>query len=634
MTVNNSLNYMPHIDGLRGIAVLVILLFHLDITQVGGGFSGVDIFFVISGYLITSIITKEMAAGTFSFADFYARRVRRIFPALFVMLAVSSVAAIVFLGPHHFYEFFRSVRYAAAQASNFLFSRDVDYFAIKDEHPPLLHTWSLGVEEQFYLMWPLLLLGIHNFLGLGKSLLVLSLLLIASLVVSEYLVVTDARQAFYHLHARAWELALGGILSLSVLPSLQSKVWANGVSGAGLVLIGLSAFLLKEEGFPGSSALAPCVGAAMVIYAGQGVGSKILSFKPLVWVGLISYSLYLWHWPIITFYKGYFGAGLSYVEQASLAAVSFIAAILSYKFVEIPTRKLAWPSRRILIAGFTMIGLFIVASNVLKNANDAPWRLHVEMAEDLRWPHELDKICASDGGAEDKDQCIIGPNKDKYEVILAGDSHASHYTPMILAWAAQKGLTVRLYMRGACKSWLDKEEVAVKDGKPDYMCKDLSDGFFETLKNDPSIKYVFLGGYMPDTSDDTRRSIEMVKEAGKKVYFLGQTPVLAEDPHECFIRQHLLISRWFPQGQKNCFAINSNCQAANVDSSQADFREMLKEYKIPYFNPVPFLNNGTDEQGHFMFRDTNHLNRYGALHLTPAFTRFMDNQDDARKSTR
>jgi len=191
ITVYKPENYLPYIDSLRGVSVLSILLFHIDIVYFSGGYIGVDIFFVISGYLITKIIARDIQSGNFSFSKFYARRIRRIFPALFTMLFWASIAAILFLGPVQFYDFFKSFRMASGQISNLFFSREVDYFAIGNDTAPLLHTWSLGVEEQFYLVWPAFLLVIHKIWGITRGQFTLIVLLLLSLILSEYLVHTN-----------------------------------------------------------------------------------------------------------------------------------------------------------------------------------------------------------------------------------------------------------------------------------------------------------------------------------------------------------------------------------------------------------------------------------------------------------
>lgn len=633
MDNKNNKAYLPYIDGLRAVSVLTILMFHLDITFFRGGFIGVDIFFVISGYLITRIITREIAAGTFSFANFYARRIRRIFPALFVMLFLTSFAAVVFLGAREFSEFFKALRFASGQVSNILFSREVDYFAAGNRNNPLLHTWSLGVEEQFYLLWPVMLIAVHKFLGLGRSLLVLGLLLVVSLAASEYLVRTNAMDAFYLLHSRAWELAMGGIVALNVIPHLTSQKWIETVSAFGLFLIMVAALFFNDTRFPGLKAVIPCLGAALFIYSaqqGQGWAHKLLSTPALVFIGLISYSLYLWHWPVIAFYKSYFGMHLTMPVQMGMAVLSFALAYLSYRLVEQPFRHAGKSPRKVTGVGLALVVTFIVTSNLVKDENEAGWRVTYKADKAVMKPHDLYEPCATEGGAYDKDRCIIGPHKDRYEVILVGDSHASHYVPTVLDWAEGEGLTVRIFLRGACQTWVESKDVKMKAGAVDTYCMDLTRAFYETLEKDKSIQYVFLGLMGMGDTPDIRHSLEKIKTYGKATYFLGRVPVFSDDPHQCQIKNHLLISKWFPRDNTNCLALDREYSDSMILPARDGFTPLLQELDIPYFDPLPFMDTAFDKEGHFLYMDSNHLNRYGGQYLAPYLRDFMDLESAVR----
>lgn len=631
MSGKSDIAYMPYIDGLRGLAVWVILLFHLDVALFGGGFIGVDIFFVISGFLITSIITREMAAGSFSFRDFYARRIRRIFPALFVMLLFASIGAVLFSGLTQYGDFFKSLRYASLQISNFFFAREVDYFAPGNDHAPLLHTWSLGVEEQFYLIWPLLLLLVRKYAGWSKAGIILAGVFAISLGMSEYLVRTDAMQAFYMLHARAWQLALGGLVAVGIFPPVKQRM-AGAFSIAALLLMIAPVFLYNETNVPGVKALIPCLGAALLIYAAQsglGMGHKILSSRPLIWTGLISYSLYLWHWPIIAFYKDYFGADLSIAEQIGLGAAAFICAILSYIYVEQPFRRSKVHSGKVIAAGLAVIAAFILTSNVVKKFSDSSWRVTYDVLPDVRDPHDLDRVCSVPGGAYDLERCVIGPDKGGYEIILTGDSHASHYAPMILAWARERGLTVRLFTRGACKAWLKTDKPVIRNGKPDTYCMKMTDDLYGVLSSQPEIKYVFIAARLPEGSEDTRRSLARLKESGKTVVYLGGVPHFRQNPHDCQIKNNLLISKWFPRKMGDCYALDK-AYVEQVLSAMHAFRGQLQEFEIPYFDPVGYLLSPVDAQGRFMYMDEQHINRHGSAHLVTPFHDFTKGWERGR----
>lgn len=350
----SKLKYRPDIDGLRAVAVLSVLAFHLGWSKIPGGYVGVDVFFVISGYLISSIIFSEVAAGRFSIISFYERRIRRIFPALFAMLIVSSIFAWIYLLPDELVNFSKSMLSATASASNFYFWEHSGYFDLPITQP-LLHTWSLAVEEQFYLTFPLFLLLVR-WIAPNRLKLAVSAAFLISLLASIYVVAKARETAFFMPYTRAWELLLGTILSLQILPALRSTWLRNGFAFLGITLIVYADLKYTENSlFPGLGALAPCVGSAFVIWAGERgstVIGKALSWQPIVFVGLISYSLYLWHWPIIVLRQmgvlagvGAFGSHDAVLASAHRfdmlfeTALSFLIATLSWRFVERPFRQ-------------------------------------------------------------------------------------------------------------------------------------------------------------------------------------------------------------------------------------------------------------------------------------------------------
>jgi peptidoglycan/LPS O-acetylase OafA/YrhL len=351
----SGLKYRADIDGLRAVAVLSVLAFHIGLSEFKGGFVGVDVFFVISGYLISSIIFAEINARQFTIVGFYERRIRRIFPALFVMLAVFSVVAVIYLLPSELVDYAKSMFAATGSASNIFFWRHSGYFDAPTSKP-LLHTWSLAVEEQFYLSFPLFLLLVRRLLPKRLFAAVVSLFF-ASFVASCLVVRRDPDTAFYMPYTRAWELLLGTGLSLGIFPMLRSLVLRNlaTLSGIGMILWSVLSFS-QETVFPGFNALLPCVGTALIIWAGEAGGSlvgSVLSWRPVVFIGLISYSLYLWHWPIIVLQKTgmLVGSGgitleghpalLSQHRFDMLVEVvfSFALAVLSWRFVEKPFRS-------------------------------------------------------------------------------------------------------------------------------------------------------------------------------------------------------------------------------------------------------------------------------------------------------
>jgi peptidoglycan/LPS O-acetylase OafA/YrhL len=351
----SGLKYRADIDGLRAVAVLSVLAFHIGLIGFKGGFVGVDVFFVISGYLISSIIFAEISASRFTITGFYERRIRRIFPALVAVLGVATVAAVVYLLPGELIDYAKSMLAATSSSSNFYFWWHSGYFS-SPTSKPLLHTWSLAVEEQFYILFPLFLMLVRRFFPQRLKTAVI-VLFVLSFAASWIVVARNQDTAFYMPYTRAWELLLGTLLSLSIFPRLGSAWLRNMATLGGIGMILCSVLLYSQETlFPGPSALLPCVGSALIIWAGEAGGSlvgSVLSWRPVVFVGLISYSLYLWHWPVIVLHQ----MGML-LGQGSMAVVghsnflsghrldmlievtlSFVLAILSWRFVERPFRS-------------------------------------------------------------------------------------------------------------------------------------------------------------------------------------------------------------------------------------------------------------------------------------------------------
>src|SRR3984893_4527225 len=314
------------------------MVFHLAVG-LPGGFVGVDVFFVISGFLMTGIMAEEFARrGTLSFALFYSRRIRRIFPALLVMILLTTALGYFLLFPGDYEEFARSGLYAALSHKNVFFFFATGYFDIPAESKGLLHTWSLGVEEQFYLIWPLVMVGLLS-VAKGRRVSMVSLLLCvvgAGFLVSVYGVLTNPKAAFYLLHARLWELAAGGLLIF--VPRRQTQ-W---LPAAGLGLILWSIFFLSPAWLcRGGNALPAVVGDPLIVNPGSAASlvARALAWQPLPFVGKISYSLYLWHWPLIVFWRQYrSGAAPTIVDAAILTAASGLVAFASWKWIEQPFR--------------------------------------------------------------------------------------------------------------------------------------------------------------------------------------------------------------------------------------------------------------------------------------------------------
>ncbi len=363
-----TLGYRPDIDGLRAVAVLFVVLYHLGLPYVTGGYVGVDVFFVISGFLITSIILKDIETGVFTLTGFWERRLRRILPPLLVVLgAVVAAGWLVFL-PGDYEALGKHILTQSVFGQNILLYKESGYFDTESHLKPLLHTWSLAVEEQFYLLFPLALFYVWK-----KAPRYLSHFLVISWAISFVLclivMVPNKNLAFFMLPTRGWELLTGSVLAYySVYRgfSFEEKYGAlkNSLMGfAGLVMILVSVFLYTGKTvFPGVGALLPCMGTAMLVMAGQGTSSfvsKILSIKPLVFIGLVSYSFYLWHWPAYVYLKYIPFRDYAWTDSLFVFMAAFALSVLTWKYVEQPIRsKRVFKSRKsIFVAAVTGLGL-------------------------------------------------------------------------------------------------------------------------------------------------------------------------------------------------------------------------------------------------------------------------------------
>lgn len=336
------------IDGLRALAVIPVVLFHFGFSTFNGGFVGVDVFFVISGFLITTILFREISAQRFSFIDFWARRARRIIPALSVVMLVTLALGWLLLTAKDFAELGRTVRYQSLFISNILFMREDGYFQPASDLKPLLHTWSLAVEEQYYIFFPLLLAVLIRYFRHWRW------MLFAVLLVSFGLNIANIEHkpefTFFSLPTRAWELLCGAMLAVIPAPKQAVRPWlyqAVGLAGLAAVLVAVFTFD-KSTVFPGWAALLPVLGTTALIWSGaQGASltGRLLSLRPLVWVGLLSYSLYLWHWPVFVYANAISIDGIQPVEAIGWIALALGLAWLSLRYIELPFRENACSPR-------------------------------------------------------------------------------------------------------------------------------------------------------------------------------------------------------------------------------------------------------------------------------------------------
>jgi peptidoglycan/LPS O-acetylase OafA/YrhL len=431
--------YRPDVDGLRAIAIFIVVLYHLG-NLAKGGYVGVDVFFVISGYLITQILVEDIEFGRYSLVRFYERRVRRIFPALFACLFTSALAAWMFLFPGELETFAKSAVAATFFLANHYFLATGGYFQPQVEQMPLIHTWSLAVEEQFYLFFPLLVLPLVR-RGRGPAICVVAVIALASLAYSQYLLIDSPTRSFYILPSRAWELMLGSLLALGALPDVRSQRQREVLSALALLAILVPAFAYnKNTLFPGLMAAIPCLGAAVLIHTGRHADTaayRLLSSRPFVFLGLISYSLYLWHVPIISFYRLEVIEQIPYLHKLGLFLVSLGVAYVSWRFVEQPFRARGGNLHRSHIFGFgfaamaAMAGLaaFVVAREGLPERYDPDVRRLAAFTYDPAGPLREGQCFVSREASQtsdfDETTCLATDPK-RINVLIMGDSHAAH----------------------------------------------------------------------------------------------------------------------------------------------------------------------------------------------------------------
>jgi peptidoglycan/LPS O-acetylase OafA/YrhL len=526
-----SLHYRADIDGLRGIAVLAVLGYHLKIGLFRGGYVGVDVFFVISGYLISAIILKDIAKGQFSIAQFYERRVRRIFPALIVTLLGTSLLAYLYFLPTELVNFAKSQLAALFSTSNFYFWKHSGYFSAPVETMPLIHTWSLAVEEQFYVFLPIFLALAHRFFPRRVR---HSIILIAALsfLVSVVDAFRDPTAAFYLPHTRAWELMLGVLISLDVFPTLRGQVARNLAAATGVALIFMSIFAYSSSTpFPGVAALAPCVGTGLAILAGKSGDSLVnssLSFKPLVFVGLISYSLYLWHWPIIVFQgmESALVSGMSArIAKLACILISLVVATLSWKFVESPFRsgRKRMPRVRLFqtaAAVATVVAAVGLAAVLFQGFPSRYPSKAIQVASYLDYDsakYFRDGTCFISSGYKysdfDASKCLQEvPGKKNY--LLFGDSHAAHLWYGLST--TLDGVNVLQATASGCKPTIEQPMLA------GATCKRLMSYVYSNFLSDhPLDRLLIAARWQEEDLQPLSRSLDWAKERRISVVLFG-----------------------------------------------------------------------------------------------------------------
>ncbi|CRL97841.1 acyltransferase family protein [Pseudomonas poae] len=638
------LAYRRDIDGLRAIAVLAVVLFHFGVPGVTGGFVGVDVFFVISGFLITSIIWRERQAGRFSFVEFWARRARRILPALFVMIVATLVAGWFLLAPKDYEELGRAAHYQVIFTSNLLFARQHGYFEAASDIKPLLHTWSLAVEEQFYILFPLLLTLLSSRLKHWR--LALFGVLLVSFGMSVWAVEHEPQKAFFLLHLRAWELLAGAMLA--VMPAREwraSPALAQCVSLAamGLILIAVFGFD-SHTAFPGATALLPVLGVVGLIWAnGQQytwVG-RLLSSRLMVGLGLISYSWYLWHWPVFVYANYAAVDGLSATELGGLMLLSLVLGYLSWRFVETPFRekRLLATRKAILVAaavGILSIGLTGVA---LRKADGVPSRLSeqaLRYAKAKKWSPELMACMADKDTPDERLFCHFGPKNPAVSALVWGDSHATALIPALEIGAEKHDISLMEASFAGCVPLDGLENIArcahfnrrVEKAMSEQPISDVvlaarwslylygqMSGDKEHALKDPSTGQYVRAVAEQRFADGMRERIKGLRAAGHRVWLVKEVPL-----QEIIVPYRLsrLAMMHRPVDREGLPVAKHLAREAFI--SQLFDELAAADSGVRVLDPAPQLCGAdglcrVELNGRALYTDDNHLSDVGARHI-------------------
>jgi peptidoglycan/LPS O-acetylase OafA/YrhL len=587
-------SYRTDIEGLRGIAILMVVLYHAGVPGFSGGYVGVDVFFVLSGYLITGLIAEEIReTGSLKLTAFYARRARRLLPALSFMLAGTALLSYFAYTPFEQRIPANSVITSAAYVGNLYFARNAtDYLLADRSANPLLHTWSLSVEEQFYLLWPLLVL-------LTRRRLALSLCVVASLSLCVWLTNHHQPWAFFTMPARAWEFGIGGLAALS---GRKTKL---GWLGLAAVLLSCAAFSERIP-FPGIYAALPALGAVLALAASNPSLKSFLSLKLLQHAGRLSYSWYLWHWPILAIASAQTLGG-----RLAWLLFSLVPAVLSYRYVESPLRKL--PATRKTLAFGLCLSLVCACGGLawrqgLKGMSGRP----PSAAEDS--PSIENDSCSAQFDGDALAECSFG---DGPAIVLFGDSHAEQWFPALEGGPWRLTTFIRLACTPAdadyyyppvgpstkCSAW--RREVLGRVGQ---------------LR--PRLIFVagsslYAGGMISDAAyaEGLRRTLETLRASGAKVYLLKDLPLPGFDVPACLaqtrFRKFLTHDRpcTFPRAFRENVVSDEARAAAEAGAEYID----LTPYVCPGETCRPVVN------GTVTFRDGEHLTASFAATLAPVF---------------
>ncbi len=599
-TVPHVGRYRPDIDGLRAIAVLLVVVFHFHLTSASkSGFVGVDVFFVISGYLITRIIREQVAAGRFSITDFWLRRLRRLAPALFVVLVAVMLYGAARLLQGDFNQLMHEVMAAQFYYANIYFWQNVNYFGLQAGNIYLLHTWSLSVEEQFYIVFPLALALVLRRKP-GAALPAVLAATVLSFGLNLVMVDIKPQATFYLMPTRAWELLIGALLTWLPMPTKRLTAWLLGLLGAAFIVAAVAGYDDSTR-FPGWFALLPTLGAACLLLAGSHTGAmpaRLLSWKPLVYIGRLSYSLYLVHWPVNVFAAAELGDGYTLGWRAAMALLCLLLSMLLFHAVEDPIRQ-----RRVLAGNPRFLWGYaagLVASVGLATASfithGLPGRLPTEVARLAAYAQDMpDDRCREFDGQLDAARhtlCSLGQADRPPEWLIYGDSHAWAARDAIDGWLKASGSAGRFAFLNSCPPI---KEVYLFRGRE--LCRSLNEQMLALAAQDDRVKKVFLVSAWrqaiegalsekPDTRSSVDESVAVferqfdatvrqLKSMGKEVYVWEPLPAARDHvPRrlaQAALRQESVVLDTPLADYRRDFAFFFDALARNKTQIQASF---------------------------------------------------------------
>jgi peptidoglycan/LPS O-acetylase OafA/YrhL len=664
--IEAPLGYRADIDGLRAIAVTAVVLFHARLFPFASGYVGVDIFFVISGYLIGGIILRDITARRFSFAMFYARRARRILPALFTVVLTSCLAGWFLLSPSQFKDVGATATSALLGVSNISYFRFKDYFAPDAGLSPLLMTWSLGVEEQFYLFFPLLILGIGRWAP-NKTLAVLALITLVSFLASAWCTYAIPAAAFYLLPFRAWELGAGVIVAFTELarrgnrrPSyLLQQVMGFG----GLALLGCSILAFDQSTpFPGFVAVLPVLGTAALIGARSSwINRNVLSWRPVVFVGTVSYSWYLWHWPLMSYVRNVAFDEPTRPVMVLAAAIAFCLAVISWRFVERPFRHGPIRVRPVLLGYAAALTVALAFPLAIKLGQGFP--MHVSPATrqidalHQQWMSAT-RSCLADWDSDKPNlsPACVAERPGRPTIVLIGDSHANALAAGVRALAAEQDWGYEILAKAACRPLIGVADWRHEQPLLAPSCAAFMAVAFAMTLSDPSVATVILAGAWPRSDEDPspaaehfitippytgsttriglfhlglQRAVAQLAGAGKHVIIIGDVPQWRFNVLQVALSKVIplraSLGRWFWSQAPRSFPERPGLDLVYGpnDANTRLFQTLSQSGSVTYIDLFPrFCRDGNcafERDGELLFMDKDHLSLFGSHYALKDF---------------